>query len=392
LKKILVTAFLFAAYPSFAEKVTVNPNAAVDKKVLAMPDSCTHSTAGIARYVAANFSTDREKTRAAYVWLATNIRYDVANMFAINFYEKPEEKIAKTLATRQGICADYAALFQEVCTKAGVRSFVVEGYTKQNGFTDYIPHAWAAASVDGEWLLFDPTWGSGYISNGKFVKKLNEAYYAAKPSVLIKSHMPFDYLWQFLNYPVSNQEFYEGKVAQNKAKPFFSYADSIQAYEQLKHTAQLSAAAGRIERNGVKNAMIFDRLHHIKVQLENEQQSATVGLYNGATMDYNDAIRYYNDFIEYRNKQFTPMKPDAEIQAMLDEAVRRIASAKAKVKQIEHPDASTAGLILQFNKSVDDIETHVQEMQEWLKKYFSKGKMGRRSMFYKVTWMGMPLN
>jgi hypothetical protein len=86
------------------------------------------------------------------------------------------------------------------------------------------------------------------------------------------------------------------------------------------------------------------------------------------------------------------MKTEAEIQSMLDEAVRRIASAKAKVKQIEHPDASTAGLILQFNKSVDDIETHVQEMQEWLKKYFSKGKMGRRSMFYKVTWMGMPLN
>jgi hypothetical protein len=326
------------------------------------------------------------------VWLATNIRYDVANMFAINFYEKPEEKIAKALSTRQGICADYAALFQEVCTKVGIKSFVVEGYTKQNGFADYIPHAWAAASVAGEWLLFDPTWGSGYISNGKFVKKLNESYYAAKPSVLIKSHMPFDYLWQFLNYPVSNQEFYEGKVAQNKTKPFFSYTDSIQGYEQLKHTQQLNATASRIERNGIKNSMIFDRLHHIKLQLENEQQSNTVELYNGATMDYNDAIRYYNDFIEYRNKQFSPIKRDAEIQAMLDEAVNKIASAKGKVKGIEHPDASTAGLILQFNKSVDDIETHLQEMQEWLKKYFSKGKMGRRSMFYKVTWMGMPLN
>jgi hypothetical protein len=32
--------------------------------------------------------------------------------------------------------------------------------------------------------------------------------------------MPFDYLWQFLNYPISNQEFYNGSTGVDKSKRF----------------------------------------------------------------------------------------------------------------------------------------------------------------------------
>ncbi len=119
-------------------------------------------------------------------------------MFAIDFYEDPGEKIAKPLRTKKGICENYAALFTAVCGQAGIESVVVIGYTKQRGFVDFIPHAWCAALVDGSWRLFDPTWGSGYVDKGKFVRKMNEDYFCAAPDAFIKSHMPFDYLWQFL--------------------------------------------------------------------------------------------------------------------------------------------------------------------------------------------------
>src|SRR5262249_15396535 len=150
---------------------------------------------------------------------------------------------------------NYAALFNDICSKSGVKSFMVEGYTKQNGFTDYIPHAWCAALVDSSWFLFDPTWGSGYVRNGKFVPKIDNSYFKVRPAVLIKSHMPFDYLWQFLNYPVTSQEFYEGKIQQNKSKEFFSYPDSISVYEKQSSVERLEASAARIEKNGVKNSM-----------------------------------------------------------------------------------------------------------------------------------------
>jgi transglutaminase/protease-like cytokinesis protein 3 len=69
-------------------------------------------------------------------------------------------------------------------------------------------HAWCASKIDNQWYIFDPTWGSGFVNNGKFVNAFDDRYFKANPSEIIASHMPFDYMWQFLTYPISNQEFY----------------------------------------------------------------------------------------------------------------------------------------------------------------------------------------
>src|SRR5450759_502438 len=185
----------------FAQKPVINEYSTIDKRALQLPESLTKTIDGIAGYVTSNFKTDKEKARAIFIWIASNIQYDIDNMFAINFYEQKEEKISKALRNRKGICENYAALFNDVASKSGIISFMIEGYTKQNGFADYIPHAWCAALIDNSWFMFDPTWGSGYVSNGKFYKKINNDYFKVAPSTLIKSHMPFDFLWEFLNYP-----------------------------------------------------------------------------------------------------------------------------------------------------------------------------------------------
>lgn len=401
-KTQLIIALFLIAQSVFAQKIapkTVNEFAAIDKKALQIPDSLTKTTEGIARFIMSNFDKDTDRARAIFVWVASNIQYDIENMFAINFYESNADKISKPLASKKGICENYAALFNDICSKASIKSFVIEGYTKQNGFTDYIPHAWCAAFIDKAWYLFDPTWGSGYVNNGKFFKKINNSYYKVAPTVLVKSHMPFDYLWQFVSYPITNQEFYEGKIAQNKAKPFFSYVDSIQAYEKQNHMEQLAASSVRIERNGIKNAMIFDRLRNIKVAIENnkietenKKMTRNVDLYNTAAKNYNAGINYFNEFIQYRNTQFTPKKTDAEIQQMLDSTDVTINEAKKNLMEIKDANANTTALIAQLNKSIDDLVIHVKEQQDWLKLYFSKGKLARKSMFYKYTWFGIPVN
>ncbi|MBL0343103.1 MAG: hypothetical protein IPP71_20890 [Bacteroidetes bacterium] len=388
----LLLLFILTAQTIFAQKATVNEFSAIDKKALQLPDSLTKSTDQIAGYITSNFTTDKDKSRAIFIWVASSIQYDIDNMFAINFYEKKEEKIAKPLRTRKGICENYASLFTDICIKSGLKSFVVEGYTKQNGFTDYIPHAWSAALIDSSWYLFDPTWGSGYVNGGKFFKKINNDYFKASPSVLIKSHIPFDYLWQFLNYPITNQEFYESKTQQNKTKPYFSFKDSIQVFEKQNHIDQLISSTYRVEKNGVKNSLVFDRLQHLKLAIENDRQTKTVNLFNSAVADYNEGINGLNDFINYRNKQFTPLKTDPEIQTMVDVADNKLNDAKIKLGQISNPDMNTTNMIKQLTKSVDDASTQMTEQKNWLKLYFSKSKSGRKSMFYKVTWFGLPLN
>jgi len=394
-KTALIIILIIMVQTLYAQKVTLKEYSAIDKKALLLPDSLTKTTEDIAGYIRLNFKTDHEKSRAIFIWVASNIQYDVDNMFAINFDEKTEEKISKPLKTRKGICENYAALFNDICSKVGLKSYVVVGYTRMNGDVNTIPHAWCAALIDSSLYLFDPTWGSGYVNDSKFYRKINNDYFKVNSSSLINSHMPFDYLWQFVNYPVTNQEFYEGKTQQNKSKPFFNFADSLKVYESLSHFQQLEAAARRVEKNGVKNSMIFDMLKHIKIEIENikavaeyEIQSRNVNLYNLAVVDFNEGVNYYNDFIRYQNKQFTPLKSDQEIQSMIDSTDHKHKDAKVKLAGIEKPDANLALMCLQINKSLDEASTQLQEQKDWLQKYFAKGKLGRKSMFYE--WSGKP--
>jgi hypothetical protein len=391
---IIPIVLTILAQSVFAQKKKANEFFAIDIKALQLPDSLSKTTSDFASYINSNFDTENDKARAIFIWIVSNVEYDIDNMFAMNFYEAKEEKIAKPLKTRKGICENYAALFTDICLKSGVKSFVIEGYTKQNGFADYIPHAWSAALIDSTWYLFDPTWASGYATNGKFYKKLNNSYFKVNPSLFIKSHMPFDYLWQFLDNPISNQEFYEGKPNQNKPKAYFSFTDSIKVFEEQNHIDQLISSSYRIEKNGVKNSLIFDRLQHLKIEIERDKQERIINLFNSAVINYNEGIGSLNDFINYRNKQFTPKKTDPEIQNMLDITDNQFKEAKIKLEQISNPDANTTSMIRQLTKSIDDANSNLTEQQNWLKTYFSKSKSGRKAMFYerKVSVFGVPVN
>ena len=87
-----ILLFILTTHTIFAQKATVNEFSAIDKKAMQLPDSLTKNTDLIASYIISSFSTDKDKSRAIFIWIASNIQYDIDNMFAINFYEKKEEK------------------------------------------------------------------------------------------------------------------------------------------------------------------------------------------------------------------------------------------------------------------------------------------------------------
>jgi hypothetical protein len=383
----LILIILFIAQIACAQKSNGFTN--IDIKALLIPENLTHNTKDIADWVNTNFQSETDKSRAIFIWVAGYLEYDVDNMFAINFNEQANDRIEKALKTRKGICEDYAVLYNDICSKAGIKSYLVEGYTKQNGFADYLPHAWCAAKIDTSWYLFDPTWGSGYVSKGKFYSRINNDYFKAQPAAFIKSHIPFDPLWEFLNYPVTNKEFYDGKFQEDKSKPFFDYNDSIEKFNHQTELEQWISAALRIESNGMKNSMIFSYYENMKRNIEitkqNEiiaRQNEEVHKYNASLDDYNIGITALNDFIQYRNKQFNPMKSDHDIQAMIDSADVRLISARSKLDNISDPPENIKSSVTRLSKSIDDGIKQKNEFQDFLNKYFSKGKFGRKQMFY----------
>ena len=391
--KIKITFFLIVLFCSGILAQTVNEFSSVDNTMLQIPDSSTKSTQSIARFIDRKFTNQNDKIRAVFYWVAKNIQYDIKNMYMVDFQENKKELIDKVLRTRKAVCFGYAVLFCEIANKASIKSCVVEGFTKQNGKVDYVSHAWCAAYINSGWYLFDPTWGSGGILNSKFVSQLSDYYFKTTPVSLIKSHIPFDLQWQFLNYPVTFQEFYQGKTDSNPQKKLFNFNDSIAAYEKQTEIEQLITATRRIEENGgAINSIIFEKLQYNKRKVEYINNKLISEQFNSVVNNFNTGINLLNEFINYRNKQFTPIKPDSELKLMLDNIETSFNLAKGNINQIKNPDSNILSSINQLNKSINEAYQNLDEQKTFLEKYLSTGKLFRKSLFYKYIWMEIPIN
>ncbi|MFV8345136.1 transglutaminase domain-containing protein [Flavobacterium sp. ZB4P13] len=369
-----------------------NANTLIDKQISIIPRNSSNSTEAIANYINANFKTDTEKIRAVFYWTATNISYDVANMFTVNFNETPQEQITRTLKTKKGVCIHYAEVFNDISNKIGIQSYIIEGYTKQYGKVANLSHAWCAAKIDKKWYVFDPTWGSGYVNNGRFSKKINNYYFKADPAKIIASHIPFDYLWQFLNYPITNGEFYEGKIQINKAKKYFDFEKEITKFNALSEVDQLFASAERIEKNGLKNAMILERYEGKKKRLTYLRQNTNIEKLNAIVNEMNQAVVLLNDFIYYRNNKFKPTLSDDEISRMIETPREQLAKCQNDIYSVGSVGSGNASNVASIKKSIGAALAQAEEHALFVKNYLGKSKIVRKTMFSKVSWFGVPLN
>ncbi|MBP6182541.1 transglutaminase domain-containing protein [Flavobacterium sp.] len=390
MKNIYLMLSLFLSIVSFGQ---VNAGyALIDNKMANIPISYTSSTEVIANYINTNFKTDSDKIRAVFYWTVSNISYDVANRFKVNFNETPQEQIAKTLKTKKGVCIHYATVFNDISNKIGIQSYIIEGYTKQHEKVSNLAHAWCAAKIDNKWYLFDPTWGSGYVNNGKFFKKLNEYYFKTEPVKLISSHIPFDYLWQFLNYPITNNEFYEGVTQINKSKKYFDFESEIIKYNTLSEINKLFESAARIEKNGVKNAMILERLEGKKKEVAYLKHNINVEKLNSIVNNYNEAVDLLNEFIYFRNNKFKPTLSDAKISSMIQAPIEKLTKCQDAIYAVDSIGTENPSNLSSLKKSINAVLTQAKEHELFVKEYLSKSKIVRKTMFTKVSWFGVPLN
>jgi hypothetical protein len=133
--------------------------------------------------------TERNRCKAIFLWIATNIRYDGSALQQTN--------PAEVMANRTAVCAGYAELFSELSRALNVECEIVTGQAKSNA-NDTEEHAWNAVRIDGAWLLVDTTWAAGYYESGPetFVNSL--PYFLAPPEEFIYTHFPTHSQLQFL--------------------------------------------------------------------------------------------------------------------------------------------------------------------------------------------------
>jgi hypothetical protein len=345
-----------------------------DNLALTIPGSKTNSTDSIAGYIKSHLNSDAKKIRAIYSWVTANIRYSSDSSNAINLGENQEAKITVALRRRMGVCENYAAIFNDICVKSGLRSFVVNGYTRQNGSVDKMGHSWCAALIDNAWYLFDPTWDEGRTSS---------RYFMAQPSEFIVSHMPYDPMWQLLNYPISHRQFYSSSFSRRNDASYFNYVDSINAYFQMDSLHKLQSSASRILNGGLYNPLVKNNYNLTRMHIEMINQDKDVNLYNSSVADINDATAILNNFIQYRNNQFTPEKTDTELQAMLDGIDNKLHSSLNKLDEIDQSGATFTIGTQQVREKINALMVNTKEEKDFIQRYTSTAKSDRRSLFYK---------
>lgn len=366
--------------------------APVEKQMRLIPEQQTKSVQEIASYIQANFKGEELQIKAAYFYVISSISYDVTYNFSTELFSSDEDFVTKTIATNKGVCIHYAKLFKAIVDKLGYQCQIVTGYTKQNNQISNLSHAWCAIKMqDKNWYIFDPTWDSGYVKNEKFVRNLVSKHFKMLPSAAIISHMPFDYLWQFTKEPISNREFYNGKLYDGKPKINFEYQIEIDKYLKLSEIDKAFESSERIQKNEILNDLILEEYNYKKNIFNTTRLNKNVEKFNEIVEEYNIAIVLLNDFIIYRNKEFTPSYADAILLEMIKTPKERLENVQKEFFVLGSIGKENTSSYNSLRASISDTVKQAQEQYEFVKEYISKSKKERKKMFRTVTWFGIPV-
>ncbi len=233
----LIIFFLVSGLPAFSQKNKPDFSE-IDRQVKFIEVA---APAELAYQLTLHCSTDLEKVRAIFRWIADNISYRTNEVPVrkrkgkMNYEDaddstdlKPlDERVSETVLTnRVAVCEGYARLFKTLCIYAGIQAEVINGYGKTQPHKIHqrfrSNHSWNAVLIDSAWQLLDVTWASGYISwNGNaFVRQLDEQYFLSAPEEFILEHYPDDLRWSLMEDPPLMPEFRHSPF---KQKSFSKY-------------------------------------------------------------------------------------------------------------------------------------------------------------------------
>lgn len=326
--------------------------------------------------------------RAFYVWTTHEISYDVANMYTPPAVNDPEKLVRETLRSRKAVCQGYAELFHALCRRAGIETYLVTGYTKQYGQVMPLNHTWVVAGTDSGWYFFDPTWGSGHVTNQKFTRRFNPGYFMVSPEKMAESHMPFDPMWQCLTYPYSSADFYRGTPPDSAGREPFRYQDTIRQWLAGDDERRYESTLRRVKANGIVNQNLSDyasllnqNLHAVRMAKENDLRNAIVRRFNQAVYHHNRASLLFNDYVGYFNKQFKPAKPDGEIAVLLDSCMINLSFCREILLEIIPREAAMEQNRTLLMKSQDLLEKQVGEHREFIRQYLAMPLRERARLF-----------
>ena len=379
MNRFLLLMLLFVT--SISSGQTDNPYRSVDSTMEAIPKESTVSTIVIAQYIASNFHSEEEKLRAAFYWCATNISYDVDSMFNQAPNQLTEDRIRRTLTTLKGVCADYVAVYNDIANKLGIKTYEVGGYTKQKGKVVLLSHVWSVSKIEGKWCLVDPTWGAGYVNEMIFTKHLENNYFKCNPSEFILNHMPYDYIWQLLEYPISNQDFYDNKSQPDNLSVKIDYDSLINGLEHVSNVEAMKASALRVEKGGLKNKLIVEYCNMLNTNWDAAIKNTNAKKLTEISNDFAKATEQYNTYVAFKNHKFEPEVADEVLIKMIETPRSIIKNCLKEVGEITNLSRENIKNNKAFIDAMHEFEKLTEVQFQFVEDYLKKDKAGRKRSF-----------
>lgn len=349
----------------------------VDQASASVPSHLT-TYQQIANHLTKNLTDESEKARAIYYWMAHAIRYDMKLAKSFERYNSSEELIQVVMKKRKGVCQHYAELYVAMCKSVGLTSYLVKGYTRySDGSISNVSHAWNAIQLGNEFYLIDVTWAAGYQTKRKYVHKFRDEFFMIRPEVFVKTHMPFDPIWQFLPNPLNHTEFMNQNFAKLNSSGNFPFRQLIKEYEKLSKFDQYKITNERINASGVKNKLI-------KSMLDENQTQLTLILYNQSVDMLNEGVNQYNKYIGHKNKQFkNPDLSDDDILLMIKKADQGISGASKILQNLTSDNPELIKAIRKVRKQIPALEKSISAERAFVDKYISSSTLKRKALFFR---------
>ncbi|HEY6915675.1 MAG TPA: hypothetical protein VI413_13450, partial [Paludibacter sp.] len=244
----------------------------------------------------------------------------------------------------------------------GIQSFVISGYTRQGSQPDPLSHAWNAVLINSRYYEFDVTWAAA--ANAESI----DQYFLVPPTVFIKTHMPFDPIWQFLNNPLTNTEFVACDYSKLKVNSNYNYYDSISKLPSLSVLDKMIRENNRIVKCGLTNSLVRERAAL-------NQKNINLFRYNLAVETYNEGVAVYNSYLDAKYKNFYGGELKQEqISNMLSKSRKRVVEAKTILNRIETDNRETNRLIRNTQESIYLQKQKLNKEDIFVTNYFKAWK------------------
>ena len=266
---------LFMGSPACAGAIDAGRLATVDAHALAATAQSEVTILSLAQYLGAGASSDVEKARAVYRWVADRIAYDAKSFFNQTHSSVDPDAVFQL---RLAACGGYAALFERLAKESGLEATTIIGYAKgiahiAGGSMAEPNHAWNAVKLDSKWQLIDTTWGSGYVSDGAYVKRFSETFFLPSPEQLAFSHFPQDAAWQLRSERSLSKTEFESLPEINTA--FFNLGiDSSDVWKTVRsqefkgalvHTFDLPAGVAKVRNAPLSYQLPVGSTQHFEI-------------------------------------------------------------------------------------------------------------------------------